>query len=210
MPPGKRESAASSTSASPTPTRSRTSPTSGGRDSSKNALRDSGISHAILRPTVLYSAEDILLNNIAWTLRRFPVVLLPGRGEYGIQPVFVEDLAALAVKVMNQEENLEIDAVGPEIYSYAMLVKTVRSNIGAQAAVLPAPQGITYLAGRALGMILGDIVLTRDELKGLSRGLLVSRSNEPAPCPTRLSEWLRDHGNHLGRHYANEVKRHYQ
>ena len=181
-----------------------------GKGQIENALRDSGISHAILRPTVLYSTEDILLNNIAWTLRRFPVVLLPGRGEYGIQPVFVEDLAALAFEVMSQEENLEIDAVGPEVYSYAMLVKTVRSNIGAQAAILPAPQGITYLAGRALGMILGDIVFTRDELKGLSRGLLVSRSNEPAPCPTRLSEWLRDHRNHLGRHYANEIKRHYK
>ena len=182
-----------------------------GKGQLEDALRDlEGVSHAILRPTVLYSAEDILLNNIAWTLRKFPAVFLPGRGEYGIQPVFVQDLADLAVRVMDQEENLEIDAVGPEIYSYAMMVRTIRSAIGARCAILPMPSGMTYLAGKALGMMLGDIVLTRDEIEGLSRGLLVSRSGELAPCPTKLSEWLKQHGGELGWSYANEVKRHYQ
>ena len=169
-----------------------------------------GISHAILRPTVLYSVEDVLLNNIAWTLRKFPAVFLPGRGDYRIQPIFVEDMAALAVTAAEKDVNTEIDAVGPEIYSYAMLVRTVRGKIGAKCAVLPMPDSITYLAGKALGLMLGDIVLTRDEIKGLSRGLLVSKSIEPANCPTKLSEWLDEHGNQLGRSYANEVKRHYQ
>ena len=182
-----------------------------GKGQLEDALRDlEGVSHAILRPTVLYGAEDILLNNIAWTLRRFPLVFLPGRGKYGIQPVSVEDMADLAVRVMDREENLEIDAVGPEIYSYAMMVRTIRSAIGARCAILPMPSGMTYLAGKALGMMLGDIVLTRDEIEGLSRGLLVSRSGEPVPCPTKLSEWLKQHGGELGRSYANEVKRHYQ
>ena len=181
-----------------------------GKGQVEDALRESGVPHAILRPTVLYSTEDILLNNIAWTLRKFPAVFLPGRGQYGIQPVFVEDLADLAVQCSQGDENLELDAVGPEVYSYAMLVRTVRGSIGAKCAVLPMPGGVTHLAGRALGMMLGDIVLTKDEIAGLSRGLLVSRSGEPAPCPTRLSEWLREHGSQLGRSYANEVKRHYR
>ena len=182
-----------------------------GKGQLEDALRDlEGVSHAILRPTVLYSAEDILLNNIAWTLRKFPAVFLPGRGDYGIQPVFVQDLAELAVQMGERQENVEIDAVGPEVYSYAMLVKTVRGKIGARCAVLPMPEGITYLAGKALGLMLGDIVLTPDEIKGLSRGLLVSRSGELAPCPTKLSEWLDRHWDELGRSYANEVKRHYQ
>ena len=176
----------------------------------ENALHElEAVSHAILRPTVLYSTEDILLNNIAWTLRRFPIVLLPGRGEYGIQPVFVEDLAVLAVRMMEPDENMTVDAVGPEVYTYAELVTTVRKSTGARCAVLPTPPGVTYLAGRALGIMLGDIVLTRDEIKGLSQGLLVSSSSEPAPCPTKLSEWLEQHGQELGRSYANEIKRHY-
>ncbi len=175
-----------------------------GKGQLEDALRDlEGVSHAILRPTVIYSAEDMPLNIIAWTLRQFPVVLIPGRGKYEIQPVFVEDLAALAVEVMDQEENLEIDAVGPEVFTYAMLIKTIRSKIGARCAVMPMPSSITYLAGKALGKMLDEMVPTRDEIRGLSRGLLVSRSGEPAPCPTRLSEWLDEHSDQLGRSYAN-------
>ena len=179
-----------------------------GKGQLEDALRDlEDVSHAILRPTVLYGTEDILLNNIAWTLRKFPAVFLLGRGEYGIQPVFVEDLAELAVQMRERQENVEIDAVGPKIYSYAMMV---RSAIGARCAILLMPSGMTYLAGKAPGLMLGDILLTRDEIKGLSRGLPVSRSGELAPCPTKLSEWLDRYWDELGRGYDNEVKRHYR
>ena len=182
-----------------------------GKGQLEEALRElEDVSHAILRPTILYSAEDILLNNIAWTLRKFPAVFLPGRGEYGIQPVFVQDLAELAVQMGEGQKNVEIDAVGPEVYSYAMLVKTIRSKIGARCAVLPMPDSITYLAGKALGLMLGDIVLTRDEIKGLSRGLLVSRSGDLAPCPTKLSEWLDKNAYGLGHRCASELQRHYR
>ena len=169
-----------------------------------------GVSHAILRPTVLYSAEDILLNNIAWTLRKFPAVFLPGRGEYGIQPVFVEDLADLAVGCAQQEENVEIDAVGPEVFTYAGMVRLVREKTGARCAVLPMFKPATYAAGRVLGLLLGDIVLTMDEVRGLSRGLLVSKSEETPPCPTRLTEWLDRNAGELGQRYASEVRRHYR
>lgn len=169
-----------------------------------------GISHAILRPTVLYSAEDVLLNNIAWTLRKFPVVLMPGNGEYGIQPVFVEDLAKLAVEAGRSGEDMEMDAVGPEIFSYRNLLRTIRGKTGAKCLILPAPKRLALAAGRALGLLTRDIVITKDEIEGLSRSLLVSRSGDPAPCPTKLSEWLDVNAEQLGRKYANEIKRHYR
>ena len=175
------------------------------------ALRElQGVSHAILRPTVLYSMEDILLNNIAWTLRKFPVVFLPGNGKYGIQPVFVEDLAALAVESARTDENLEVDAVGPEVFTYADLVRLVRKKARAKCLVLPAPKWATLAAGRLLGYMLGDIVITKDEIKGLSRGLLVSRADTPTPTTTKLTEWLDKNGQKLGRKYASEVGRHYK
>ena len=180
-----------------------------GKGQLEDALRNLGVSYAILRPTVLYSAEDILLNNIAWTLRRFPLVLLPGNGQYGIQPVFVEDLAKLAVEHAQGNENIELDAVGPEVFTYQELVRLVQDKTGARCWVTPSPKPLTYLAGRILGMMLKDIVLTRDEIKGLSRGLLVSNSEQPAPAPTRLTEWLDQHAGQLGVKYANEVSRHY-
>ena len=182
-----------------------------GKGQLEDTLRElDSVSHAILRPTVLYSLEDVLLNNIAWTLRKFPIVPLPGTGEYGIQPVFVEDLARMAVEASRTDENVEMDAVGPEIFTYAEMVRMVRKRTGARCLITPAPRWLTFLAGRALGLMTGDIVLTRDEIKGLSRGLLVSGQHEPAPAPTRLSEWLVENGGELGKRYASEVKRHYR
>ena len=181
-----------------------------GKGQLEDALRGlEGVSHAILRPTVLYSVEDVLLNNIAWTLRKFPVVLLPGDGKYGIQPVFVEDLARLAVDAAQSDENIEMDAVGPEVFDYSELVKLVREKTRAKCLVLPAPKWLTLAAGAVLGKLLGDILITKDEIKGLSRGLLVSRADTPAPAPTRLSKWLDENGAQLGRRYASEVGRHY-
>lgn len=181
-----------------------------GKGQLEDALRNLGVSYAILRPTVLYSVEDILLNNIAWTLRKFPLTLLPGRGEYGIQPVFVEDLARLAVAAGEDDQDTEVDAVGPEVFTYAEMVKMVRDKIGVKCLVLPSPKPLTYLAGRFLGLFVNDIVLTSDEIKGLAEGLLVSNSGAEPPGKTRLSEWLDRHGSELGRRYASEIRRHYQ
>ena len=174
------------------------------------ALRGLGLSYAILRPTLLYSTEDILMNNIAWTLRKFPVVLLPGTGKYGIQPIFVEDLARIAVEASRSHDSMEVDAVGPEVFTYAEMVKMVRDKTGSRCLVAPSPKWLTYAAGRLLGIFLDDIVLTMDEIRGLSAGLLVSRSGAEPTAPTRLSEWLDENGSELGQRYASEVKRHYR
>ena len=181
-----------------------------GKGQLEDALRSLGLSYAILRPTVLYSTEDILLNNIAWTLRKFPVVLLPGTGKYGIQPIFVEDLAELAVAAARGSDNVEIDAVGSEVFTYAEMVKMVRDKTGSRCLVMPSPGWLTYAAGRFLGIFLNDIVLTWDEVKGLSAGLLVSKSGTEPPTRTKLSEWLDENGSELGRRYASEIQRHYR
>lgn len=181
-----------------------------GKGQVEQALRGLGISHAILRPTVLYSTEDILLNNIAWTLRKFPVVLLPGTGNYGIQPIFVEDLAEIAVQAARGSKNVEIDAVGPEVFTYVEMVKMVRDKMDSRSLVVPSPKWLTYAAGRILGIFLDDIVLTMDEIRGLSAGLLVSRSGAEPPARTKFSEWLDRNAAELGQRYASEVQRHYR
>ena len=181
-----------------------------GKGQVEDALRASGVSYAILRPTVLYSAEDVLLNNIAWALRRFPVFLLPGTGRYNIQPVFVEDLAELAIAAVEEDRDTELDAVGPEVFTYAEMVKLIRDKVKTRCLALPAPGLLTYAIGRVMGMFLKDIILTRDEIRGLSAGLLVSKSDAPPPARTRLSEWLDRNGAELGRRYASELQRHYR
>jgi uncharacterized protein YbjT (DUF2867 family) len=173
----------------------------------EDAVRESGMSYAILRPTVLFGEEDILVHNIAYLLRRFPVFLMPGTGQYRLQPVFVEDAAQLAVDAGMTGGNVTLDAVGPEIFTFEQMVRVIARAVRSGAGVVPAPAGLALLAARALGALTGDVVLTRDEVEGLSAGLLVSES--PPTCRTALSRWAMENAGSLGAVYHSEVKRHY-
>ncbi len=135
---------------------------------------------------------------------------MPGRGNYALQPLFVKDFAELAVEVAKGEETLELDAVGPEVYRYEHLLRAIRASTGAKCLILPAPKWLAYAASKVLSLLTKDIVITKDEIEGLSRGLLTSKSRRLTPGNTWLSDWLKHNGTELGRTYANEVKRHYR
>ncbi len=173
----------------------------------EHALMDSGLSYAILRPTVLFGPEGILLNNIAWLARRFPVFAVPGTGDYQLQPVFVEDLADIMVRVGQQKEPVVMDAVGPEIYRFEDLVRLIAQHVHRKARIIHLPPGVMLLLSQLMSLVLGDVVLTRDEIKGLMQNLLIS--HDPPTAPTRLSEWLEAHANEIGRTYFSELRRHY-
>ena len=98
----------------------------------EKALIESGLSYAILRPTVLFGKEDILINNIAWMLRHLPVFGVFGDGEYRLQPIYVEDLAELAVCYGASQDNVIINAIGPETFRYRELVATIASRRGSR------------------------------------------------------------------------------
>ena len=181
-----------------------------GKAALEASLRASGLSYAIIRPTVIYGGgRDVLLSNVAWCLRRFPVFVLP-TGDYGIQPVHVDDLAALAVAQAANTQDTLVDAAGPEIYRFSDLVTLIRDTLGVRCLVLPAPRSLVYAAGRVIGVIVKDVLLTRDEIEGLSAGLCVSGDPPVTTTPTKLSEWLTDHKDTLGRVYASELQRHYR
>ncbi|MBN1393820.1 MAG: NAD(P)H-binding protein [Pirellulales bacterium] len=171
----------------------------------ERALVESGLSHCILRPTVLFGKEDILINNIAWTLRRLPVFGVFGNGKYRIQPVYVDDLAALAVEHAAGNENEIVNAVGPETFTFRELVKTIGSIIGRRRPIVPVPPRIGYYATWMLGKVMGDVFITREEIAGLMQGLLCCDS-EPTGW-TKLTDWCREHAEELGRRYASELAR---
>jgi NADH dehydrogenase len=171
----------------------------------ENFLRGSTLSYAILRPAVIFGPEDILLNNIAWSLRKFPFFAVPGNGEYRLQPVFAGDLADLALRAAAEPDNLEFDAVGPETYSFNELVRLIARIIGRPARLVHVDPSIALLFASIIGRMMGDVTLTRDEVTGLSNDLLVSHRTPTAP--QRLSEWLARHADSLGTHYASELAR---
>ncbi len=178
-----------------------------GKADVERALVDSGISHAILRPAVFFGGRDVLINNIAWLLRRLPIFgVVPG--DYGLQPIHVEDMARLAVEQGESRTTLTMDAVGPEALGFAELVRLVRRAVGSRALVAPVPPWLLILASRVLGPLVGDVVLTADEVAGLTSNLLVSKA--PPTAPTRFTTWLEAHANELGRAWANELARHFR
>jgi NADH dehydrogenase len=179
-----------------------------GKAELEKALQESGLSYAILRPTVIFGQEDILINNIAWLLRRFPVFAIPGDGAYRLQPIFVEDMAALAVQAGRMQENLLWDAVGPRIYRFDELVSLLRETVGSRAGILRLPAGLALNLSRLVGLFVGDVMLTRDEVDGLMADLLVSA--QPPRGQTRLEDWLKANRETIGMRYANELKRHFK
>lgn len=171
------------------------------------ALRSAGPSYAILRPTALFGDAPILANAIAFLLRRLPVFGIPGRGRYGIQPMAVDDLACLAVDVAGATENVIVDAVGPEVFGFGEFVRTIRDAIGSRTLLLPVPPDAALAAATVLGRVLGDVILTRQELDGLTSGLLVS--HEPPIGTTRFTDWLAANADWLGRRHISEVEVHF-
>ncbi len=172
----------------------------------EQALIDSGISYAILRPTVLFGEEDILINNIAWMLRRFPVFGVFGDGKYKLQPIFVDDFAALAIEKGAGAANEIIDAIGPETFTYRELVATMSQVLlGKTRPIVPIPDGLGLLVGKLIGLLTGDVVITSEEIKGLKANLLYV--NAPPAGSTRLTDWLQENRDTVGKCYASELVR---
>jgi uncharacterized protein YbjT (DUF2867 family) len=169
------------------------------------ALRGSGLSYAILRPAVLFGEGDILINNIAWSLRRFPFFMLLGDGQYRLDPIHVDDLAGLAVQAGVSGENVVQDAVGPESFTYRKLVETIGTSIGHSRPLINVPPLVGYAAAKLVGWAHNDVFLTRAEIAGLMAGLLHVESQPTGT--TRLSEWLKQHANEVGQCYASELAR---
>jgi len=174
----------------------------------EHALAQSGVPYSIVRPTWIFGGErDVLVNNIAWLLRRMPAFALPGDGAYPVQPVHVEDLARICTDAGNATCDTVIDAAGPETMPFRDLVALVRAAVDTNVPILRIPPAVMAAAARALGLLIGDVVLTGDEIRGLMAGLLTS--DEPPLGQIAFSRWLNEHATSVGRSYANELQRHF-
>ena len=173
----------------------------------EQALIESGLSYAILRPAVLFGKEDILINNIAWMLRRLPVFGVFGEGTYRLQPIYVDDLAQMAVSQGQNRENVIIDAIGPETFTYRQLVTTIGEIIGHKRPVLSVPPALGYAVGQIAGWLVNDVVITREEIEGLMADLLYVPPPNPPAGSTKLTAWAARHADTLGLHYTSELAR---
>ena len=178
-----------------------------GQGQVEGILRDTGIPHAIIRPTLVFGEGDLLLNNMAWALRRFPVFPIFGRGDYPVQPIYAADLAAQAVYAGSHKDSF-VAAAGPETFTFEELLGLLASAVGAHVRLVHTPPSLGFALTRLVGLLLRDVVLTRDEVDGLMAGLLTSGA---APTATaKVGDWLDENGDALGRQYVSELGRNYR
>ena len=179
-----------------------------GKAQVEDMLKGLGVSYAIIRPTLVFGVGDLLLNNMAWALRRFPVFPVYGSGDYRVQPVYVEDVAAQAVEAGSQSENSVADAAGPDTFSFEDLLRLLAPAVNARTLLVPSPPSVAFALTGLVGLLKRDVVLTRDEVDGLMGGLLTS--GEPPTGTTRLGHWLAENGDRLGREYVSELRRNFR
>ena len=171
------------------------------------ALAECGVSHAVVRPTVVFGRGDVLLNNIAWMLRHLPVFAVAGAGDYRVRPVHVGDVARLCVAAGSSGDDGVVDAVGPETFTFLELVTAIREAVGSGARLVHLPPAVVPVLARLVGILVRDVALTTDELRGMMAGLVTTEG--PATGRVALTEWLAAFGPKLGIRYANELGRHY-
>ena len=179
-----------------------------GKARTEEIVSESGLPWAVVRPTLIFGPGDILINNIAWLLRHMPLFVIPQRGLYRVQPVAGEDVAEIATWAAAQPENVTVDAAGPEIVTYAELVRSVAIAVRRRPRLVSLPAGLTLAAGSVVGLFMRDVLLTGQELEGLMQGLLVS--HEPPRGTHRVDDWLLRSAHVLGRKYASELSRHFR
>ena len=178
-----------------------------GKAELEKVVIDSGLSYTILRPTVIFGREDILINNIAWFIRRFPLFGIPGEGTYRVRPIYVEDMAQLMVDAVGDQPNAVIDAVGLETYTFEELVRLIARSVKRSVRLIHMPAPLAYLSTLITGWFVGDVILTWQEYRGLMANLLAPQG--PSTGQMRLSEWLAANNNQVGVRYASEIARHY-
>jgi uncharacterized protein YbjT (DUF2867 family) len=179
-----------------------------GKARTEAIIRESRIQWAIVRPTVIYGAGDILINNIAWLLRRMPFFVVPGLGTYRLQPVAGEDVAEIATWAAGQTDNVIVDAAGPDVLSYVELVEAVAIAVRRRPRFVYLPLGLTLLGASIVSRITHDVLVNRQELQGLMDELLISK--ETPRGTRRLDDWLLSSSETLGQEYASELGRHFK
>jgi NADH dehydrogenase len=102
-------------------------------------------------------------------------------------------------------ENRIINAIGPETFTYRKLVEKIGDIIGVHRPLVSVSPRLAHAIGVLVGRTVGDVVITREEIDGLMNDLLCVETKPTGT--TKLSDWVRQNREKVGRHYASELAR---
>jgi uncharacterized protein YbjT (DUF2867 family) len=140
--------------------------------SAEQSIESSGISYVIFRPSVIYGREDKFINMLVSMIRYLPVVPVVGDGNYLLQPIFVDDLAAMVSQSISQPHahNRSYTAAGPESFTFRELLTVIKKTIGKRRANIYLPISVLRIVAGIAEKILTLPPITRDQLLMLDEG----------------------------------------
>lgn len=133
------------------------------KDRAEGAVRDSGMTWTIIRPSWVYGPRDRSLNRFALLARLLPFVPLTGPGKNRVRPVHVDDVArAVALSLTSPDAaNQVFEIGGPQLLSMRQIVRTMLEVMGKRRLVLPAPQAFVKLGAALLYRLPGRLLSPR-------------------------------------------------
>jgi NADH dehydrogenase len=131
-------------------------------------LQAAGLDLTVLRPSVIFGAEDRFLNLFADMQSVLPVIPLAS-ADARFQPVWVEDVAAAMAAALDRPDSIGqvYEAVGPQVYTLAELVRLAGRWAGHERPVLPLPSALGRLQASAMSMAPGEPMMSPDNLDSM-------------------------------------------
>jgi uncharacterized protein YbjT (DUF2867 family) len=137
------------------------------------ALASSGLEVSVLRPSVIFGADDKFLNLFAKLQKVFPIMPLAGAATR-FQPVWVEDVAQAIVNSLSTQfsiQNNVIEACGPDVYTLKELVQisAIAANVndGHARPVLALSPFLGSLQAMAMRLLPGEPLISQDNLDSM-------------------------------------------
>jgi len=144
-------------------------------------VRQSGLAWTIVRPSVIYGAEDQSVNVLMRTLRRLPFAVVLGDGTGKIQPISVENVARAVVSALTNDAAIgkTYDLCGPVAFTWNELYDKLTARLGLRRPKLHLPLGVARAMAALMEQVLPQPPFTRDQL------LMVSEDNIGDPLPSQ-------------------------
>lgn len=133
-------------------------------------LQGAGLDLTLLRPSVIFGAQDRFLNLFAQLQRVAPLLPLAG-STATFQPVWVEDVASAVVRCLDRPASIGqvYECAGPEVFTLSQLVRLAGRWAGCERPQLPLPDGIGRLQALVMELLPGEPLMSRDNVASMQR-----------------------------------------
>ncbi|MBX9825672.1 MAG: complex I NDUFA9 subunit family protein [Xanthobacteraceae bacterium] len=146
------------------------------RGEGEAAVRRAFAGATLIRPAVMFGADDAFLTTIIRLMQRFPAFPMFSGGRTRLQPAYVDDVADAIARLIDrdQTQGRTFECGGPEVYSYEELLRIVAREAGLKPRLIPVPFAAWQVLARMAEMLPSPPV-TGNQVE------LMQHDNVPAP-----------------------------